>query len=340
MGADLNSLEGVIRHTKRTILYFHPLDDPAPIKRVWCLYEILTVATTEGNELTLGFSSSGKKEMYKIAAAFAKLGTSTVVSKDAKQPCLSQKRAPSAHTSNTHPPSARVPLCTHRKLQRTIEKLDSKKAQATVPADADMIKSKIVKIFRGHKQFDLKLREALTAAVAGYTSHVELVAACRALDAGDITASGKRQDARKALVETLGRAGKRLVPTDPIDLKCTHLDLSGMGLTREHLNGLAQLLRCDVNGSLTELNLHGFALPVKQLKGTDPVESLDLSKKELSFASAIIIASCIKENGVLKELKCSPLAPLALAFVSAPIDSRQHPPLPPCSQSLGKRTRL
>ena len=36
MGADLNSLEGVIRHTKRTILYFHPLDDPAPIKRVWC----------------------------------------------------------------------------------------------------------------------------------------------------------------------------------------------------------------------------------------------------------------------------------------------------------------
>ena len=104
MAADLSSLQGVIRHTKRTILYFHPLDDPAPIKRVWCLYEILTVATTEGNELTLGFSRSGKKEMYKIAAAFAKLGTSTVVSKDAKQPCLSQKRAPSALTSNTHPP--------------------------------------------------------------------------------------------------------------------------------------------------------------------------------------------------------------------------------------------
>ena len=95
MGADLNSLEGVIRHTKRTILYFHPLGDPAPIKRVWCLYEILTVATTEGNELSLGFSSSGKEEMYKIAAAFVKLGKSTVASKDvlalAKQPCLSQK---------------------------------------------------------------------------------------------------------------------------------------------------------------------------------------------------------------------------------------------------------
>ena len=111
MGADLNSLEGVIRHTKRTILYFHPLDDPAPIKRVWCLYEILTVATTEGNELTLGFSSSGKKEMYKIAAAFAQnLGTSAAAAKDvlvlAKQPSMSQKpgrRTPCTHTTaRTH----------------------------------------------------------------------------------------------------------------------------------------------------------------------------------------------------------------------------------------------
>ena len=110
IGADLNSLEGVIRHTKRTILYFHPLDDPAPIKRVWCLYEILTSlrqrATTEGNELTLGFSSSGKKEMYKIAAAFAQqLGTSAAAGKDvkalAKQPGMSQK------------PGHRTPLYTH-----------------------------------------------------------------------------------------------------------------------------------------------------------------------------------------------------------------------------------
>ena len=107
MDADLNSLEGVIRHTKRMILYFHPLDDPAPIKRVWCLYEILTAATTEGNELTLGFSSSGKKEMYKIAAAFAQhLGTSAAAGKDvkalAKQPGMSQKpghRTPCTHTT-------------------------------------------------------------------------------------------------------------------------------------------------------------------------------------------------------------------------------------------------
>ena len=185
-----------------------------------------------------------------------------------------------------------------------------------------MIKGKIVKTFGGHKQFDLRLREALTAAVEGYTSHVELVAACRALSAGHIAASASNLDARKALVRALSRAGKRLVPTDPINLKCTHLDLSGMGLAHEHVNGLAQLLRCDVNGSLTELNLDGFAMPVKQLKGTDPVESLDFSNKGLGVASASLIASCIEENGVLKELKCAPLrAPSdRIGFVSAPID--------------------
>jgi len=154
-----------------------------------------------------------------------------------------------------------------------------------------MIKAKIVMMFGGHKQFDLKLREALNAAVAGYTSHVELDAACRALGAGRVAASPNNRDTRMALVRALGRAGKRLVPTDPIDLKCSHLDLSGMGLTPEHGNVLAQLLRNDVSGSLTELNLDGFALPIKQLKGTDPVKSLDFSKKGLGSASASLIAS-------------------------------------------------
>ena len=267
MGADLNSLEGVIRHTKRTILYFHPLNDPAPIKRVWCLYEILTVATTEGNELTLGFSSSGKKEMYKIAAAFAKMSTSTVASKDvvglAKQPCMSQKRGPSAPLHTTHSATPKFTHCVHtlcahiyRKLQATINKLDSKKAQATVPADAVMIKDKIVLTFGGHKQFDLKLREALTAAVEGYTSHVELAAACKALGAGCIRFTGggsADKDVLKAFLTALGRAGKRLLPPDPIYLKCTSLDLYGIQMNHEHVNGLAQLLQTDVNGVLKEL---------------------------------------------------------------------------------------
>jgi hypothetical protein len=43
----------------------------------------------------------------------------------------------------------------------------------------------------------------------------------------------------------------------------------------------------------------------------------------LGVASAIIIASCIKENDVLKELKCA--AARVFAFLSMPIDT---PPFP------------
>ena len=47
------------------------------------------------------------------------------------------------------------------------------------------------------------------------------------------------------------------------------------------------------------MNLDGYALPVKKLKGTEPVESLDLSGKELGIASAVVIASLIGVNGSL-----------------------------------------
>ena len=52
-------------------------------------------------------------------------------------------------------------------------------------------------------------------------------------------------------------------------------------------------------------SVDGHALPIDELKGTKPTEKIDLSRKGLSVASAIIIASCIKENGVLKELRCA-----------------------------------
>ena len=47
------------------------------------------------------------------------------------------------------------------------------------------------------------------------------------------------------------------------------------------------------------MNLDGYALPIKKLKGTEPVESLDLSGKKLRVASAIVIASLISVNGSL-----------------------------------------
>ena len=55
--------------------------------------------------------------------------------------------------------------------------------------------------------------------------------------------------------------------------------------------------------------MDGHALQIDELKGTKPTEKIDLSGKrpqEGGHAAAIIIASCIKGNGVVKELKCVP----------------------------------
>ena len=54
-----------------------------------------------------------------------------------------------------------------------------------------------------------------------------------------------------------------------------------------------------------QVNLDGYALPIRKLKGTEPVESLDLSNKGLSVASAIVIASRISVNGGLTALDLS-----------------------------------
>ena len=51
--------------------------------------------------------------------------------------------------------------------------------------------------------------------------------------------------------------------------------------------------------------MDGHPLPIDELKGMKPTEKIDLSDKRLDVASASIIASCINENGVLKELKCA-----------------------------------
>ena len=51
------------------------------------------------------------------------------------------------------------------------------------------------------------------------------------------------------------------------------------------------------------MNLDGFALPVKKLKGTDPVETLDLSRTNNLFAaSLVLIASLISDNGSLTQV--------------------------------------
>ena len=65
------------------------------------------------------------------------------------------------------------------------------------------------------------------------------------------------------------------------------------------MSGPAEHFACRVR------SVDGHPLPIDELKGTKPTEKIDLSDKGLGVASAIIIASCIKGNGVLKELKCA-----------------------------------
>ena len=88
---------------------------------------------------------------------------------------------------------------------------------------------------------------------------------------------------------------------------------------------------------------------VLQLNGTEHVKSMDLGGKNLGPVSVAIIAACIQRNRVLESLKRAAALPCRVfAFPSVPIDSPQHPPLLPCSQSLGlpcsqsrgERTRL
>jgi hypothetical protein len=54
-----------------------------------------------------------------------------------------------------------------------------------------------------------------------------------------------------------------------------------------------------------QVNLDGYGLPIKKLKGIEPVESLDLSNKRLGVASAIVIASLIGVNGALTSIDLS-----------------------------------
>ena len=64
-------------------------------------------------------------------------------------------------------------------------------------------------------------------------------------------------------------------------------------------------------------SLDGRPLEINQLKGTEPVESIDLSNQGLGVASAIVIASLIGSNTVTKSLKCAATTPWPAQSVSS-----------------------
>ena len=50
-------------------------------------------------------------------------------------------------------------------------------------------------------------------------------------------------------------------------------------------------------------SLDGQPLQIQELKGETPVESIDLSRKQLGVASTVVIASLISSNSVTTSLK-------------------------------------
>ena len=62
-------------------------------------------------------------------------------------------------------------------------------------------------------------------------------------------------------------------------------------------------------------SLDGHPLQIKQLRGEEPVEAINLAGKCLTGASAIVIASLISSNTVTKSLECVP-PPLMTKFIN------------------------
>ena len=79
-----------------------------------------------------------------------------------------------------------------------------------------------------------------------------------------------------------------------IGLASCDLGVDGAKAVADYVSGSKAMDTITLDG-----NYPGFPLPVKQLKGTEPVETLNLSRKKLGFLSGIVIAKLIKVNGVL-----------------------------------------
>ena len=270
MIADLNSLEPVIRFTKRVVLYFDPIESPAPLKRVWCLYEIMTLVTTEGFELMLGFTSEGRKELLKLADGFALKGGA----KDASAVKASADR-----------------------LQKTIKAISSRKATATVPSDEKMIKGMIVKKM-GYDKFDQKVKDALTEVWQGFIGLVELRTAA--------ATPGLAKDA-DAFVKVLKRVGKRTLPRDDIPFKSSSLNLSGKKLGANEVHVLGSVLRSAKN--LTSLDLSQNDLGAKGamaiadgLRTNSSLTSINLLKNKLGEQGASAIVDVAKGKAQLATL--------------------------------------
>ena len=90
---------------------------------------------------------------------------------------------------------------------------------------------------------------------------------------------------------------------ETLDLPRIKAAATGTGNPPEELLLASAILTCGGASAATSLKLDGEELPVKQLSGVDPVESIDLTGKGLRFNSAVVIASLLTLNTTTKSLK-------------------------------------
>ena len=95
--------------------------------------------------------------------------------------------------------------------------------------------------------------------------------------------------------------------------------------------------KCDsgpCHASLCCRSVDGHPLPIDELKGIKPVESIDLSGKGLNIASAIIIGACIAGNAHLRELKCAQLFKLGGSVIAGHVTLLKPLDVLTCTHSL------
>lgn len=107
----------------------------------------------------------------------------------------------------------------------------------------------------------------------------------------------------------LGAAGAVAVTRALRFSKVTTLDLSSNELTGDSAQDIASQLEAS-HSSLTSINVDGFALPIKKLRGivgeeAKPVDAINLQKKKIGTLSGVLIGNMVRTNPTLTSLNLS-----------------------------------
>ena len=273
---------------------------------MWCLYELLALIKTKG-ELSLGFTASGHAMLLQMAAAFAQ-GRKGGAKDKMQQGVETLERAIKVSERVRTPACVCMPALPRTRLCLPCgQAVDSKNAQATVPADERMIKGMIMKQPGGHKKFDDEVREALQAAWAGYVAHAELCPAVAKLP-GPSASAADRKKGHIEFLKMLQKHNQRRLPQEPIPCKVKVLDLQAAGVSDKHTWALGQVLALC---ALTECNLQGNNLGDKGWcalfdglhdNTENKIAKWDLSNQSINSTIAKSLAAYVAVSGALTTL--------------------------------------